>query len=442
MSKTKKLCTAAIRSVILVVLHILFTQLAYFTAYPEESEFLIGYNAVRHIIVSGIIFVCFYYSFVRVQTVYNTPLREKYLAAEGNVSIIALVFLSFDFWSDLLVYSAVVLAAYGKVYSFVFDIFGEGSRLFALAATLPILAIIGFIARFNATRIWNRTLDADEAEALQANEKKPSYKADKLIPTIPTLAAMRFITRANTDRNPALETEQAVPFDYGMGGMIKSHALVFAIFLLASLFGRAVYSIVSLVLVPLSMLTYAKYAATIFITVLVAIPIIRRLKALTKRASLVSKTKKLCKENKYRLSAVKAPFASLFSSVRGESFSLTVNGETFSCKLLATKKASTPIILHEDGSGETLHTITFIGIKWLERRKPFRFGYESKNRQILIINPSAKFICSEKNGTLTELDNGDSVGNYIIYSGTGFTNALDRKTLGVNDKDKNKYKYI
>ncbi len=442
MSKTKKLCTAAIRSVILAVLHILFTQLAYFSAYPEESEFLIGYNAVRHIIVSGIIFVCFYYSFVRVQTVYNTPLREKYLDAEGNIPIIPLILSSFEFWSDLLVYSAVVLAAYGKAYSFIFDIFGEGSRLFALAATLPILAIIGFIARFNATKIWNRTLENPEAEQPTQKDDKSGHKPIKLMPTVPTFAAMRFISRANTDRNPALETAQAVPFDYGRGGMIKSYALVFTIFLLSSLFGRAVYSIISLVLVPLSMLTYAKYAATIFITVLVAIPIIRRLKAITKRASLVSKTKKLCKENKYRLSTVKSPFASLFSSVRGESFSLTLNGETFSCKLLASKKASTPIILHEDGSGETLHSITFIGIKWLERRKPFRFGYESKNRQILIVNPSAKFICSEKNGALTELDNGDSVGNYIIYSGTGFINALDRKTLSVNDKDKNKYKYI
>ncbi len=442
MSNIKKLCTAVIPSVILAVLHILFAQLAYFTAYPEESEFLIGYNAVRHIIVSGIIFVCFYYSFVRVQTVYNTPLREKYLAAEGNVRIVPFILSSLGFWTDLLVYSAIILAAYGKAFSFIFDIFGEGGRLFALAATLPILAIIGFIARFNATKIWNRTLDATEDEALTKNEKQPSYKADKLIPTIPTLAAMRFITRANTDRNPALESESAAPFDYGMSGMIKSYTLVFVIFLLSSLFGRVVYSIISLVLVPISMLSYAKYAATIFITVLVAIPIIRRLKALIKRASLVSKTKSICKENKYRLSTVKSPLASLFSPVRGESFTLTVNGETFSCKLLATKKASTPIILHEDGSGETLHSITFVGIKWLERRKPFKFGYESKYRQILIINPSAKFICSEKNGTLTELDNGDSVGNYIIYSGTGFTNALDRKTLGVNDKEKNKYKYI
>ncbi|MBR5859381.1 MAG: hypothetical protein IKZ05_05605 [Clostridia bacterium] len=442
MSTLKKAGVALVKSLILAILHITFTQLAYFTSYPEENEILISHNAMRHIIVSGVIFVCFLYSFTRMQAVYNKSRREKYLAAEGDVGMLSFILSSADYWTDLLVYAVISTAGYGKLFYFISDIFGEGGMLNSLAVTLPIIAVIGFIARFNATKIWNRTLDADEADAIPQNDKKGKQKPLKLFPTAPTFAAMRFIANSNNDSNPALESEQVTPFDYGVKAMIKSFSLVIVIALLSSLFGIIVYSFISLILVPIFMIRYAKYLGAILFTVIIALPILRRVKAFIRRAQLISKTRKLCKEGKYRLSNVKAPYASLFSSVRGESFNLTMNGETFSCKLMAAKKASRPIVLHEDGIGETIHSITFVGIKWYERRKAFRFGYETKNKQILIFNPSAKFICSEKNGALTELDNGDVVGNYIIYTGTGFTNALDRKTLGVNDNEKNKYKYL
>lgn len=437
MKNIKKLCGVMLPSIFLIAFHILFTQLAYIMSYPKEEELLIGYNAIRHIIVSAVIFVCFYYSFVRVQTVYNKTLREKYLAAEGNIRLIPFILSSLGFWTDLIVYTAVALCTLGKAYSFLYDIFcANGNafgRLYALAATVPILAVTGFIARYNATKIWNRTLDTPEATTAKTG-KTPSHKADKLIPTIPSLAAMRFITRAHTDRNPALEPEDALPFDYGKGGKTKAYMLVFSIFAFCSICGTLIYTVISFVLVPFFMLSYAKYAAAILITTLVAVPVIRRIKALIKRARLVSKTKSICKQNKYKLSTVKSPYASLFSHVNGESFKLTVNGETFSCKLLGCKKASLPIILREDGSGDIVHSVTFAGVKWFERKKPFRYGYESKYRQILIINPSAKFICRESNGTIQEIDNGDCIGNYIVYSGSGFTNALDRNVLGVTSK--------
>lgn len=445
MTTLKKAGFATAGSLILTVLHILFTQLAYFTAYPDESEMLVAYNTFRHIIVSALIFISFYYSFVRVKTVYNTPLREKYLNAEGNIGMFSLFFSSFDFWTDIIVFSAVSLIGYGKAFSFVFDLFGEGGRLASLAVTLPVIALIAFLARFNATKIWNRTLENPESEELAQKEDnigKKGHKPIKLMPTAPTFAAMRFIANNNSDSNPALENEQAAPFNYGISGMIKSYSLVLAIFVLCSMLGRLVYSLISLLLVPIFMISYAKYAATILFTVLVALPIIRLIKKLSRRASLISKTKKICRERKYKLTEIKAPFASIFSSIHGESFRITVDGKTFSCKFVSAKKPTLPIILREDGTGDILHSLTFLGIKWFERRKPFRFGYESINKQILIINPSAKFVCSENNGTLSELDNGDSVGNYIIYTAGGFVNALDREVLGVNDKEKYKYKYI
>jgi hypothetical protein len=60
----------------------------------------------------------------------------------------------------------------------------------------------------------------------------------------------------------------------------------------------------------------------------------------------------------------------------------------------------------------------------------FDFGYESKNRKILILSPTPKKILVSLGGFQPrEGDVGEKVGEYTVYNATGFLNALDRDTL-------------
>lgn len=444
MDKLTKILSSIIPTALLLGLQIFFTKLAYNLSYPQEDEFLLGLNAKRHIIVAAFIFVCFYYAFSRIQAIYNTPKREAYLEAEGDVRLFGFIFGNIGYWLDLVAFSVISLVALKTAYPFLFDIFcangNEYGIIYALAVVLPILAFLGFFARYSATKIWNKMLE-EPTVFMSESEISKSKNAPRLIPTATALATMRLVTLASADKNSALESSGDEQFDFSLGGRIVSYLLVLIVFALCAFFAKLVYTVISFLLVPFAMLSYAKYLSTFAILALVAIPVIRRVKALVKRAQLIKGTQKICKENKYKLSQIKAPYTSLFSFYKGESFKITIDGETFSCKLLSGKKASRPIILREDGSGDIIRSINFIGIKWWESRKPFKFGYESKYRQVLIVNPSPKFLCFEKEGLRTEIDNGDCVGKYIIYSGSGFINALDRKVLGVSGK-KDRYKYL
>jgi len=61
----------------------------------------------------------------------------------------------------------------------------------------------------------------------------------------------------------------------------------------------------------------------------------RYLRAYLKRRSLLKELKKICSERQYTLSQIRDPYRSLFFDFEGESFSVTVNSKTYSCKLLS-----------------------------------------------------------------------------------------------------------
>lgn len=435
-----KLCAvwqAVYPTLLLTLLHILFSQAAYYLALPDEKEILLGYNGMRHIVVSAVIFLCFYYSFVRLQTVYNKPLREEYIKAEGNIGYFKSVVCGWDFWLNIFAFAITVFAFdLNKTYSLLYEYF-EGSKLTAFGIAMPCLIIINLLARYNARKQWNRSIGIDEKiEGYSQKPKSSAHSADKLIPAPPSLAAMRFITRTGSGTNPAIKTEPPAPPSYDRAGRIRTYLLVIAMYVFCVFAGTIMYTIASFVLIPFFMISFAKTLTGIIAFIIVMIPIVRRIKALVKRYGFISKLKRLCKESKQRLSVIKAPYASLFSIKGGESFTVTANQKTYSCKMLSCIKKSTPIVLNENGSGAYIHAFVFAGIKWFERTRYFNFGYESSAQQILIINPASKFICKEHNGAITELDNGDCVGKYIVYTAGGFLNSLDRGTLGVVEKKK------
>ena len=61
-----------------------------------------------------------------------------------------------------------------------------------------------------------------------------------------------------------------------------------------------------------------------------------------------------------------------------------------------------------------------------------QFGFESENRKILIAVPMPKtfFVAAENDSKPKPADVGEIIGEYQIYNGTGFINALDRDCIG------------
>ena len=58
-----------------------------------------------------------------------------------------------------------------------------------------------------------------------------------------------------------------------------------------------------------------------------------------------------------------------------------------------------------------------------------RFGYDSEHSKILIINPVPKKLFCHFGNKIAEIDNGDRVGDYKIYTATAFIRAIETDTV-------------
>jgi hypothetical protein len=108
-------------------------------------------------------------------------------------------------------------------------------------------------------------------------------------------------------------------------------------------------------------------------------------------------------------------------------------------------KKRIPMVMYEDGTGEYIHTVN-IGKKGAQIEifryvKKFNFGYKSENDKIIIVIPVPKFMQMNKSGKIFDIDNGEVIGEYRMFAGTGFINALDRECVD-GARNKNLYKYI
>lgn len=102
----------------------------------------------------------------------------------------------------------------------------------------------------------------------------------------------------------------------------------------------------------------------------------------------------------------------------------------YSCKLICAKRRSRPMTVLGNGVCAFEHTIRLTKIELFTYETHTSFGYESPCKKVLIINPAPKFLQKEEQNKTLPLDNGDTVGDSIIYAATGFLNALDRGKLG------------
>lgn len=346
-----------------------------------------------------------YYSLFKQGVKYDTDLRDRYLDAENQNLFTALkiAFTSPYLW----IVSAVTALEFFLIKISAFAVvFNNGAatalaRLKIAGICLPLFLVLGVIAFLTASRDWKKDgRDSKKYSAAAYYEQMAIAVGAYLIGGVVLVYLF--------------------PYFSGLTGIFKG--LADAITLNGLLTGLSV--IAALIIVP---------------------PVIRSVRGLLKRKSFFKQLERVCREKGYTLSEIKVPYKSLFQPYAGESFTIQTDKKTYSCKLICGMKKRIPMVLYEDGTGEYIHAF-HIGKKGAQIEifryvKKFSFAYESENDKILIVLPVPKFMQMNKAGKIFDMDNGEIIGQYRMYAGTGFINALDRECVD-GAKNKNIYKYI
>jgi hypothetical protein len=150
---------------------------------------------------------------------------------------------------------------------------------------------------------------------------------------------------------------------------------------------------------------------------------------LRRRRKFLKRLESINRAGHHRLTKVKKPYASLFFNYEGESFSVRCNGEEFSCKMLSGKKSKNPLVFTEEGTMEFVKTVQVLGYELYQYKKTFDFDYQTDARKVLIINSVPQKMQLLWETKHIKLEDGDRLGDYILYTEQSFLNALERECL-------------
>ena len=106
---------------------------------------------------------------------------------------------------------------------------------------------------------------------------------------------------------------------------------------------------------------------------------------------------------------------------------------SFDCKFVAGVFPNSPIIFSDKGEGLRQSTLKLfkVDVLHLNTRIDYRFENSSENsKKIIIAIPVPKKIyVSVKGGLPRPADTGENMGEYKLYTATGFLNSLERGNL-------------
>ncbi len=419
-NKYLRIAKHIISALMTIVCNIIVFQWAYMFAYPSDNELMFGYDVWRPIILPVITATLFYFFFVRIRTLYDETLREEYFSIDSKIRFLPFLIKNPVFWLNSMFFVLFVLFFDLKKFATVLHGLFANDRLEIILYVLPIYMVIDILARLSAVRRWkkNKMLVETQTDFRLTEGSLPDGGFPMML--FGRLSLLNHMTLFHSTA-PKLENNGEFEADYSKKAEKESISLLFVATVIALLLGRITYKLIIGIVFPLHA-TILK----VIVAIVLGIFIYRRVRALIARMSFLSKLKKITKEQKLKLSNIKAPYISVYKDVEGDNFCLTVDRKVYSCKMISCLSKSIPLILKEDGNGVRIKKTTFAGIHLRQKPKRFRYGYESRNTKILIINPSTKYAYLYKNGGLGELDNGLRVGEYIIYTAGSFLRAIER----------------
>ncbi len=415
----------------------IFNQFVFFVPIIVTKDPFEGFYVTKGIVIVGVIIsLLLFYSVTRMTTVYYEDMETRYLdlspAPEGFGRKLSFIFSQKEVRYELITFGAVYLILPPKLlhsgYVWLFAGFESGfiAKIKVLAITLPILFILYILANLSAMNYWNK----------EGRRTRDKYK---------DLSEKELSERKKSEKSERIRFKLTLILSYFAGSM----ALIFFIPALI------------MTLSPILTL-FLNFKFLILAILLIFSPwIYRSLRALIKRYKFLRQLKKLCREKKYRLSKINRPYLSLFKPQEGENFSVYIQKKRYSCKLVTSKKRSQPIYIMPDGKAAFLVKIRFLKLVLFSYTKSFQYSYEADCKKVLIINPIPQRVLlprtefgdlmdevsiysgkhgnrlfatnvSERNSDSVELDNGDIVGDFEIYSATAFLNALERDCIDID----------
>ncbi len=157
--------------------------------------------------------------------------------------------------------------------------------------------------------------------------------------------------------------------------------------------------------------------------------LIRYCRALRIRRKFIKRLRHLCREEGITLSPIKRPYRSLIRLGDEVNFTLHHGEKTYSCKLFGTLNRRNPLFFSEHGIVQCLHSFRFRRIEYFRYTTQFEFGFEAEGVKVLIVNPVSREIFAGHTNYFRLIDTGETVGNYKIFTATGFLGALARDVV-------------
>ncbi len=163
--------------------------------------------------------------------------------------------------------------------------------------------------------------------------------------------------------------------------------------------------------------------------VTLAVIVYKYINAYSKRRSCIKRLEKLCFEKGYKLSKINKPYRSLFKFYDEENFNVTVGCKKYSVKFISAIRRNTPFNISSNGDLTFVRTFRIFKVKLFDFTNSYTLTYESSDMKILVLNPTPKYIYKVCEGVALPADNGESIGNYKIYTATAFLRALELDVL-------------
>ncbi len=410
----------------------IISQALYWIPYSKNVDFLRNHYITRHQLIIGIIATFFaFYSLVRLVQSYNEPLKNEYLDSplpkETAIDKLKILFGIKRLKIAVLVFAAIYILFSTKLLNYGIYVFILGAETRFLPQLALRVGLLGFLlilaiwAHLTAVKSWEKEGKLSETEIKKENK---DYRR------------MIIVT----------------PIAYVIGGI-------------------GIGLLYTPIVIFLNMLLNLYYLLAVAAVIIIPI-IFKYIRALRIRRKFIKQLIKHVKNKRCRISKIKHPYKTAFSIYKGESFTLSIHGKMYSCKLIGAPKKNMPFVLLPNGMGTFVKIFRFFKIEVYSYNKNFRYDYESPYPKILIVNPISKFLytaegavgdrdgdgrdmhiyttgSTRNNGNLkrirmlngeeaeftvnggktARLDNGDRVGEYKIFSATGFLNAVDRDCL-------------
>ena len=388
-SKVKNIGISVLKTVILMALTFAVSALVRFLFVDnmfEQEYFSEQILNVWHMVFFLLIFNSSFFAIKR----YDKNSRERFLNyAKSNKlsSHIKFVFSSLDFYVE---YACIVLLSIilpsSFLYGFVSKILLVDNKLYTLLIILPIMLLLLFSSRITIQKNWY--LDAQKESKYSSKEKKSKFP-------------------------PIIKSVFVVVLVY-CGAAILIPWLLPLFISLWNLGGAMIFVWIALVVIAVVLITISVYYV----------------RAILKRKIFIKKLKKYCEDTSIFLSEIKKPYNSIFALHSGFDFTVEKKGVKYDCKFVAGIVPNSLIVLSDKGNGLKQNTVRLFKTELFHFMTKFDFGYESENKKIIILLPTPKtFLVSTNESPPHIADTGEKVGQYTIYSGTGFLNSLDRNCL-------------